>query len=114
MEIYTLNPSTIAYGEEAFRDCIRQYLGSSYSSRDDGTAVIPGAIAAVIRAGITDECEITRIVARVSRCRETTVSKVLHGLADDQITGRLWARDATGAFYPKRNANRAPAAVMIN
>lgn len=114
MPIYTLNPSTVAHGEEAFRDCIRQYLGSGYQSRHDGTAVIPGAIAATIRAGITDEQEIVRIVARVSRCREAKVSDILNGMADDQIAGRLWARDATGAFRPKGRVSQVPAAFMID
>ncbi len=114
MPIYTLNPSTVALGEEAFRNGIRQYLGSAYISRHGGAETIPGAIAATIRAGITDDLEIRYIVARVSRCREEKVSDVLHGLADDRIAGRLWTRDATGAFRSNRRASQVPAAFVID
>ncbi|PZQ94340.1 MAG: hypothetical protein DI533_22425 [Cereibacter sphaeroides] len=114
MPIYTLNPSIVSHGVEAFRDCIRQYLGSADIARHDGTAVIPGAIAATIRAGITDERDIINIVSRVSRCREPKVSAILHGLADDEIAGRLWGHDETGTFYPRGNIGRAPALLMID
>jgi hypothetical protein len=114
MPIYTLNPSTVAHGVEAFRDSIRQYLGSACIGRNDGAAVIPGAIAATIRAGITDERDIINIVTRVSRCREPKVSDILHSLADDRIAGRLWAHHRTGAFHARGNLNRTPAAFMID
>lgn len=114
MNIITLTPETIAHGEEAFQDCIRQYLGSSDTARHVGAEVIPGAISATIRSGITDEVEICRIVSRISRCRVTKVRQILHGLADDSVAGRLWACDALGTFYPKGRTTLAPAAVMID
>jgi hypothetical protein len=114
MQIYTLEPSLIEHGEESFRECIRQYLGSSDMLRCSGVAVIPGAIAATIRAGITDEREICRIVARVSRQREATVKKVLVGLADQHIAGRLWHREPNGEYRSKGQRSRTPAAIMLN
>lgn len=91
MAIYTLNPDVIADGERAFADSIRQYLGSSSVERQTGMEVIPGAIYAAIRAGISDEEDIRNVVGRVSRSNGPKVAKVLHGLSDPRIAGRLWS-----------------------
>lgn len=112
MDIYTLNPSTIARGVEAFRVGVAQYLGSSDVLREGGAEVIPGAIAAAIRAGITDERTIRNVVKRISRCRGEAVSAVLHGLSQNNVAGRLWAQEANGSFTPRGSLNRAPAAFL--
>lgn len=114
MNIYTLSPSTVARGVEAFRVGVAQYLGSSHVRREGGAEIIPGAIAAAIRAGITDERTIRNVVGRISRCRGEAVSAVLHGLSNENVVGRLWAREANGAFTPKGNLSRVPAAFLSN
>lgn len=114
MQIYTLSSSTVSVGAEAFRTGIRQYLSSVHGWRDSGAEVIPGAIAAAIRAGITDEKEICHAVGRVSRCRVGAVATVLHGLSEEHVAGRLWAQTADGTFVPKGSLGRVPAAVLIH
>ncbi len=114
MNIYTLSPSTVARGVEAFRVAVAQYLGSSRAQREGGAEIIPGAIAAAIRAGINDERTIRNVVGRISRCRPEAVSAVLHGLSQNNVAGRLWAREANGTFTPRGSLNRAPAAFLSN
>lgn len=114
MRIFTLSPSTISVGAEAFRTGIRQYLSSAHGWRDSGVEVIPGAIAAAIRAGITDENEICHAVGRVARCRVSAVATVLHGLSDEHVAGRLWAQTENGTFVPKGNMGRVPPSIAIH
>ena len=113
MNIYTLSPSSLARGGEAFRTGIRQYLGSTSEFRGGGAEIIPGAISAAVRAGIVGEKELIRIVARVSRCNDAAVSTVLHALADDHVVGRLWSRDQKGVFIPRGSVGRVPAAFLV-
>lgn len=109
MEIYTLSSSVVAHGEDAFRDCIWQYFGDGCPDRKTGRAVIPGAIVAALRNGFSFEGDICRTVARVSRCREATVYKILYSLADDSLAGRMWENHEAGHFRLKSKAGRVPA-----
>jgi hypothetical protein len=110
MNVVTFDPVTVQDGVQAFRDATRQYLGSVKNCRQGGVRVIPGAIAAAVRAGIFDEDEISRMVARVCRCPEANVSTILHALAEEHVAGRLWTRGpADGTFFPKGSLARVPA-----
>jgi hypothetical protein len=99
MNIHIIDTALVARGRSAFRSCVRQYLGQEDADRERGFGMIPGAIVAAIEMGIVIPREIAKTVARVTRCRDTTVAEVLEALGAPWVEDRLWAYDEADERY---------------
>lgn len=115
MQILTIDAELVARGRAAFSAGTRQYLcgrevpGYAKSlRRGGGVAVVPGAIVAAIELGLCTSDEIVPTVARVSRCRKSTVSTILNELATDRVTDQLWAVKPDGTYRLVRTVDPKP------
>lgn len=119
MHIIHLDDKSIAAGKAAF-SLYRAAVMCGPSAdiydpgmwRDTGIAIIPGAILACIAQGMTTKDEIVSAVARVSRCKRTTVETVLGALTGADPERNLWGlRDQR--YYDLRNIEEGGSRVHL-
>ena len=106
MQIIHLTDATVESGKSAFNSYRAAVIcGPSANAyvpglrRQTGLAVVPGAICACIEQGMITEDEIVNGVARLSRCRRSTVLSVLVELSGDDPQRHLWRVDRAGKFH---------------
>lgn len=106
MHIIYLTAATIAAGKSAFNSYRAAVMcGPSAAAyipglrRQTGLVVVPGAILACIEQGMVTEDEILNGVARLSRCRRSTVLSVLIQLSGGDPDIHLWRADRAGNYH---------------
>ncbi len=117
MHILNLTPAVVASGVAAFNTYLRGSLASPASAahsdaarRATGLPVVVGAIDACIDHGINDRQGIISAVAKVSRCRHSTVAAVLDALSAGAPSDRRWSCE--GGAYLAASASSGPVALL--
>ncbi len=105
MHIIHLTPATIEAGEFSYNSYRAALMCGPLADvhakglrRQTGLTIVPGAIVACIKNGMMTEDEIVNAVARLSRCKRSTVQKVLVGLSGEDPEHYLWCCDQRGDF----------------
>lgn len=121
MQITLLDDSTLAAGHAAFHDyLIAAVCGSGAAAsyeramcRGGGVASIPGTVNALIEQAIHDKDEIVCAAARVSRCRRSTVRKVIDAMTGPCPSTRLWIERGNALFFHEGAFGSEPPRFLI-
>ena len=121
MQIFTLNQALIDHGRAAFELSSLQFLSGPNASvnradrwRGGGIGIVPGAIVAAIDRGLTTPEAIVPAIARLSRCRDSTVITLLETLGRDDVPDRLWSLGADGSYALTDRAVWQPITVVTS